>query len=89
MANPDPHSLLDRLLDPVSKCLSTEGARRLIDLRAEPAVQQRVDELADRCTEGTLTADEAREYDIYLNASTFIGILQAKASRILERPTAA
>ena len=89
MANLDPHSLLDRLLDPVSKCLSPEGARRLIDLQAEPAVQERVDELADKCTEGTLTPDEAREYDTYLNASTFIGILQAKASRILERPTAA
>jgi hypothetical protein len=69
--------------------MSAEGAKRLLDLRADALVQDRVDELAEKSTEGTLTLDEAREYDIYLTASTFIGILQAKASLILEKPTAA
>src|ERR1700689_2729150 len=89
MSQIDGHKLLDRLLDPLCQCFSVEGAKRLLELRADPVVQNRVDELADKCTEGLLTPAEASEYDIYLNVSTFIGILQAKASRMLETPTAA
>src|SRR6185503_10938101 len=34
---------LDRLLDPVGRCLTPEVARRLVALRAEPELQARVD----------------------------------------------
>jgi transcriptional regulator with XRE-family HTH domain len=45
----------------------------------------RVDELAEKCNEGQLTSEERNEYEAYVQASTLIGILQAKARRILRQ----
>jgi len=80
---------LDRLLDPVSRCLTPEVARQLVALRADPELQQRVDALADKCTEGQLTAEEREEYETYVRASRFVAILQAKARKLLAQPASA
>ena len=74
---------LDRMLEPVSDCLTPEVARRLAQMRADPELQARIDDLADRCTEGTLTAEEKLEYETYVRAGNLIGILQAKARKLL------
>ena len=49
----------------------------------------RVEELAEKCDEGQLTAEERNEYEAYVQASTLIGILQAKARRLLAEAGAA
>jgi hypothetical protein len=74
---------LDRLLEPVGRCLSPEVARQLVNLRADPELQARVDRLAEKCNEGALTPSELEEYDTYVRASRFIAVLQAKARKIL------
>ena len=74
---------LDRLLDPISRCLTTEVAQQLVDLRADPALQERLDLLADKNTEGELSPEERAEYETYVRALDFIAILQAKARRLL------
>ncbi len=74
---------LERLLDPVARCLTPEAARRLVELRADPDLQQRLETLADRCTEGELTPEESEEYESYVRAIQVIAILQAKARRLL------
>jgi hypothetical protein len=74
---------LERLLDPLSRCLNPESASRVVALRADPALQARVDLLANKCNEGLLTPEEREEYETYIRASRFIAILQAKAKRIL------
>jgi hypothetical protein len=76
-------SFLDRLLEPVGKCLTPEVAQRLVDVRATSVVQDRIDQLADKNTEGTLTADERAEYDTYVHAIEFIGALQSSARALL------
>ena len=81
-------TFLDRMMDSVSDCLTSEGARKLVELRADAGTQQRVDELADKCTEGLLTPEEKEEYDAYVRLSTFIAILQAKARARLARQPA-
>ena len=78
---------MDRLLDAVTRCLTPEVARRLVELRADRELQQRVDTLADRCTEGQLTPEELEEYETYVRTSHFIAILQAKARRLLAQQT--
>ena len=77
------HVVLNRLIDPITQCLTPEAPRRLIDLRADAAVQDRVDELADKSPAGSLTADERAEYEAYFAANTLIGILQSKAQKLL------
>ncbi|MEE8585676.1 MAG: serine hydrolase domain-containing protein [Acidobacteriota bacterium] len=83
------NSVLERLLDPVSNCLTREVAQKLVGLRADPELQDRMDALAERCNEGRLSESEEREYDTYVRAIDFITILQLKARSILKDKTAA
>jgi molybdenum cofactor cytidylyltransferase len=80
---------LDRILEPLSRCLTPEAAKRLLELRADHEVQARVEELARKSSSGTLTAAERSEYEAYVTAGTFIAILQAKARNLLSTQTAA
>jgi hypothetical protein len=42
----------------VVRCLSEEGARELVNLRADEETRARVSELAGKCNEGTLSPEE-------------------------------
>jgi hypothetical protein len=86
MTQPPANPLLDRLLDPVTRCLTPEVARELVALRADPQFQERLDTLADKCTEGELSPDEREEYETYVRAIHIIAILQAKALKLLANP---
>ena len=77
--------VLDRVLDPLSDCLTPTMARRLVNFRADSATQARVDELATKCNEGELTTAERREYDAYVRAIHLISILQSKARTVLAK----
>jgi hypothetical protein len=70
---------LDRLLEPLAGCLSPDVAAKVADLRADEAIQTRIDYLADRSNEGLLTDEEREEYAGYLRAIDVIAVLQAKA----------
>jgi len=72
-------ALVDRLLEPLSRCIRGQGEQELLRLRADAALQARIDELADRCDEGTLTAEERTEYETYISFGNFVAVLQAKA----------
>ena len=76
-------------LAPVEQCLNRESALALLDLPANPRVQARVDELAEKCNEGQLTPAERSEYDALIWADHFLGILQAKAQHFLQTHQAA
>jgi hypothetical protein len=80
--------LLDRVLEPFVECLTREAAQKIVNLRAEPQVQARLDELADKANEGQLSNEERAEYDRYLAAFHFITGLQAQARTRLERKAA-
>jgi len=77
--NEEGHSVLDRWLDPFSRCFNLESARALVELRADPLVQARIAELADKCNEGTLSDQERQQYETYVHFGNLIAILQAKA----------
>jgi len=76
-------SVLDRMLDPLIRCLDAESVKRVSELSVDPAVQARVDALAERANEGLLTPEERAEYLAYINADEFIEILKLKAKRHL------
>jgi hypothetical protein len=77
-------TLLDSVLDPMAECLTPEAARRIVDLRADPATQAKLDEYADKANEGLLTPDERADYDRMLAAFHVITIMQARARTLLE-----
>jgi hypothetical protein len=76
-------SALNQLLEPLSRSLGSEAARQILAFRIDPAVQARIDDLADRCNEGALTASERTEYEGYVEGISLINILKAKARRVL------
>jgi len=85
----DTGHILQRILDPVGRCLTPEAARQVLQLRADTQAQARIDELADRNTAGILTASERAEYEAYVAASSVVAILQIKAHQILTAQHAA
>ncbi len=76
---------LDSLLDPLTRCLDAESARRLIDFQLDSPVQERIHTLADLANEGALTPEERAEYEALVNAADFIAILKLKARRQLDQ----
>ena len=76
---------LDRFLEPLADCLSPEVAAKVAELQADRAMQDRIDDLAERVNEGLLTAEEREEYAGYLHAIEVITVLQAKARSQLRR----
>jgi hypothetical protein len=84
MGNLTIDTALDALLDPLSRCLGAESARRIAELRVDPAVQLRIDALAERANNGELSEEERAEYEAYINTSDFISILKLKARRHLD-----
>jgi hypothetical protein len=73
----------DRAIAPVMDVLLGERARDVLQLRPDPALQARIDDLATRCTAGELTAAERSEYEEYVRANKFLAILQRQARRVL------
>ena len=76
-------SILDRLLEPFGNAMPVDYAKEIVDLRAAPDVQARIDELAEKCNEGQLSEVERDEYESYADAIHLIGILQRQAKRVL------
>ncbi len=76
---------LDRLLEPFADCLSPDVAAKVADLRADEAMQDRIDYLAERSNEGLLSDEERQEYAGYMHAIDVIAVLQAKARAMLRK----
>ncbi|MGO9268774.1 MAG: hypothetical protein ACLQOO_00685 [Terriglobia bacterium] len=75
--------MLDGLLEPLSRCLDAESSQRVAEFRVDPAVQERIDTLAERANDGVLDEEEQAEYEAFINAADFISILKLKARRQL------
>jgi hypothetical protein len=76
---------IDRLVEPVVRTLTPEVAKAIAELRADPDLQSRMDELAEKCNDGKLTADERDEYETNIRFGNFLAIIQAKARRMLKQ----
>jgi hypothetical protein len=74
---------LDRMLDPVVESFTPDVARKIVELRADAGLEQRVNDLRQKANEGTLTPDEDAEYRDFVESVDVISILQAKARRFL------
>jgi hypothetical protein len=65
----------------------TSGAQLLIghpEVRADAELQERMDELAEKCNEGQLTPEEREEYETSIRFANYLAILQSKARRLLK-----
>lgn len=77
--------VLDRLLEPVSRCLTPRSARALLKLQADPDLQAHMEDLARKSTAGRLTSEERSEYEALVAAGTVISILKSQARVLLAK----
>ena len=84
MSTAEADSVIDQLLNPVGQCLTPEVAQRLVELTAGSELQARVDDLADKANDGSISEAERAEYEQYVRFSQFISLLQIKARNVLE-----
>ena len=75
--------LLENSLHTMAECLTPQSARRIVAMKASEEVQQRIDELADKCNEGDLSAGERAEYEMFVWVGQYISGLQASARKML------
>lgn len=73
----------DRATEPVLRILSRDQAAQIIDFHGDENLQRRIEELAEKANEGELTDEERGEYEGYVEANSFIAVLQAKARRLI------
>lgn len=73
----------DRATDGLLGFFTPEQARALIAYRGEAWLRGRIEELADKNTEGEITADERAEYEGYVRANRFVAVLQGKLKKLL------
>ena len=74
----------DSLLESAAKCLDAESVRALATIELTGAAKSRLESLANKANEGQLTAEEAREYDRFIELGDIIATLRLKAERQLQ-----
>ncbi len=89
MADSNDLGILERLLRPMRRDLSAELAEALLHLEADAGLQARYDELADKNTEGALSAQERVELESLVRANSIVSLLKAEARAFLQQPKAA
>ncbi len=75
-------SSFQRAVGPLMDLLLEGKEDVVLSFKADPHLLNRIDELASKCTEGELTPKEREEYEGYVKANTFLGILYGKAERM-------
>jgi hypothetical protein len=64
---------------PIFSILTVEQTKRLAELEADPALAERVAELAAKANEGELSEGDREEYEAYIEANNLLAVLQAEA----------
>ena len=77
------NDVIENVLSAVGGCLDAASAEALLRLRAPDQLQARIEDLADRCTEGRLSDEEREEYESLVRLGNFVAILQTRARRQL------
>lgn len=76
-------TVLSRALGPIADCLTPAASRQLLKLSLDKKSQARLDELADKCTEGELTLEERAEYESAVLSLELVMLLQVEAQATL------
>ena len=76
----------ERGVGPVLQIVLPEKAEAVAHFRADPTLQERIEELATKSTEGRLTEAESEEYAGYVRANKFVAILQRHARQMIKSP---
>lgn len=75
--------ILTRVIAPDDPSLSRQAAQAVLALGFKPADKQRMEVLAGKASEGTLSPNEQAEADSYERVGHFVSLLKSKARQSL------
>lgn len=82
---PTDAAVIGRLVKPDRGDLSPAAAREILSLRFDEEDARRMNQLAEKAREGTLSAEEEAEIESYRRAGYLLGVLWSKARLSLKR----
>lgn len=77
--------ILARVISPEQGGLPVQAARAILDFKLPPRDRDRVNELAAKAREGTLSSDERTELDEYERIAAMLELMQSKARLSLKQ----
>ncbi len=76
---------IERMLEPVTACLTPEVAQRIVDVRLDdPFMMQRLEFLREKANEGTLTEQERVEYEGFVEGNDLLMLIKDQARSMLQ-----
>jgi hypothetical protein len=72
-------AILARTIKPEEGAMSPDAARAILDFKLSAQDAARVNELAEKARDGTLTPDERLELDDYEHVTALLELMQSKA----------
>ncbi|HEX9005224.1 MAG TPA: hypothetical protein VGB07_35265 [Blastocatellia bacterium] len=78
-------ALWGRLLDPIGAELSPEAARYILNLQFPQSDIERMQALAEKAREGSLTIEEHIEMDNYERVGHVLSLMKSKARKSLKK----
>jgi hypothetical protein len=72
-------------LDPFTREMTLEAAERLASLKFDPSLGERLNDFADRNTEGELSPTELAEYEALVRTVQRLATLRAQARAVVTR----
>ena len=79
--------ILEQVLEPNGTGLSAEAARALLGFRFKESAVARINDLAEKNRQGTLTPTERALLERYQRVGNFLNLIHAKARCALSAPT--
>ena len=76
----------NRSVRPLMEIVLQGKADAILHFRPDPYLAVRIEELAQKSTEGELTDDERAEYTGYVRANKFVAILKRQAQHLTSSP---
>ena len=79
--------ILEQVLEPGAAGMSAEAAKALLGFRFNESAIARINELAEKNRQGTLTPGERALLERYQRVGNFLNLIHAKARCALSEPT--
>jgi hypothetical protein len=76
--------IFSRVFEPRRIRMSLEVARAIVKLGFDPADKARMNALAEKARQGTLTKSEDEELENYIRVGHLLSIMQSKARKVLK-----
>jgi hypothetical protein len=77
-------TVLELYLEPLAACFTPDVALRIVEFRPDDVTEARLEYLRERANDGAITEPERAEYQEFVEAIDFVGLLKARARVALD-----